>query len=317
MSFITIFVIVLVAAFAAGLYFSEPSDAEKRIRERLAALTRATPNEIEEGILRDVTFSRIPVIDRYLRNNKLALQLQLMLEQAKVPWTVGRLFFYSAAAMAVGGILGNLFIPAGFLGWVPGLVFGVVPFGWVLFKRGSRIQKLNAQLPEAVDLMGRALKAGYALPSALVMVADEVPDPLGPEFRRTADELNYGLPFREALLNLQHRYPLEDMRFMITAILLQKETGGNLVELLDKIGALLRARIQLRQKIRVYTAQGRLTGLILVAIPFVLFFVLNVIRPGYSDPLFENESGRHLVYAALGAMVLGILSIRKIVDIQV
>jgi len=176
---------------------------------------------------------------------------------------------------------------------------------------------MNQLLPEAVDLMGRALRAGYSLPSAFVMVADEVADPLGPEFRHTADELNYGLPFREALLNLQHRYPMEDLRFLITAILLQKETGGNLVELLDNISALLRARINLRQKVRVYTAQGRMTGVILVAIPFILFILLNLVHPGYSKPLFENDTGRKVVYGALVSMAIGIVAIQRIVNIRV
>lgn len=317
MPIITIFVILLVSAFAVAAYFTDPSEAERRARERLMALNRPTAEEVEEGVLREVRFSRISLVDRYLRNNKIALQLQLMLGQAKLSWTVGRFFFYSAVFMVAGGIIGNWWIPVGFVGWIPGMVLGMVPFAWLLYKRAKIISKMNQLLPEAVDLMGRAMRAGYSLPSSFVMVADEVADPLGPEFRRTAEELNYGLPFREALLNLQHRYPLEDLRFLITAVLLQKETGGNLVELLDNIGMLLRARINLRQKVRVYTAQGRMTGVILVAIPFILFVLLNLIHPGYSQPMFESETGRKIIYGALVSMLLGIIFIRRIVNIQV
>ena len=197
------------------------------------------------------------------------------------------------------------------------MILGMAPFGWLMYKRSKIINKMNQLLPEAVDLMGRAMRAGYSLPASFVIVADEVSDPLGPEFRQTADELNYGLPFREALLNLQHRYPLEDLRFLITAVLLQKETGGNLVELLDNIGSLLRARINLRQKVRVYTAQGRMTGVILVAIPFILFVLLNLIHPGYSQPMFEDDTGRKIIYGALVSMAFGIVAIRRIVNIQV
>jgi len=317
MPIITIFVILLVAAFATAVYFTDPSEAEKRARERLLALNRPTAGEVEEGILREVSFSRIAMVDRYLRNNKVALSLQLMLEQAKLSWTVGRFFFYSAVCMIAGGILGNWWIAGGIVGWIPGIFLGMAPFFWLMYQRSKIINKMNQLLPEAVDLMGRALRAGYSLPSAFVMVADEVADPLGPEFRHTADELNYGLPFREALLNLQHRYPMEDLRFLITAILLQKETGGNLVELLDNISALLRARINLRQKVRVYTAQGRMTGVILVAIPFILFILLNLVHPGYSKPLFENDTGRKVVYGALVSMAIGIVAIQRIVNIRV
>ena len=179
------------------------------------------------------------------------------------------------------------------------------------------MRRFTAMLPEAVSLMSRALRAGYALPSALIMVADELSEPLGPEFRRTADEINYGLPFHEALSRLAERFPIEDLRFLVTAILVQKETGGNLVELLDKIAAVLRARVNLSQKVRVYTAQGRMTGVILVALPFVLFAALNLVSPGYARPLFENPVGRKMVYAALAAMALGILTIRRIIDVRV
>jgi tight adherence protein B len=317
MSLITIFVILLVAAFATAVYFTEPSEAEKRFRERMSALVRGGGDAHDEQIVREVTFSRIAPVDRFLRKNKTALQLHLLLEQAKLDWTVGRFFFYSAVMMVLGGIIGQWWLPVGFVGWIPGVLFGTLPLGWVWYKRSLRLRGMNKQLPEAVELMGRALRAGYSLPSAFVMVAEEVPDPLGPEFRRTADELNYGLPFRDALLNLQLRCPLEDLRFLVTAVLVQKETGGNLVELLEKVAGLLRARIQLREKVQVYTAQGRITGVILVSMPFVCFVLLNLVKPGYTKPLFLSELGREIVYGALAAMALGIVVIRRIIDVRV
>ena len=317
MSYITIFVILLVAVFATIAYFTEPSEADKRIQERLAALVRTTHDEHEAAIVRDVTFSNIRIVDGFLRRTRMAPELKLMLEQAKIPWTVGRFFFFSAVLFVLGAVLGNWRIPMGYVGWIPGIVLGFVPFGAALYKRSRRMNDLNKLLPAAVDLMARALRAGYSLPSSLVMVAEEVEEPLGSEFRRTADELNFGLPFREALINLQNRYPLEDLRFLVTAILLQKETGGNLVELLDKIAALLRARIHLKQKVQVYTAQGRITGVILAAMPFVCFMLLNFVKPGYTRPLFDSEMGLHMVYGALVAMVIGIIMIRRIINIQV
>jgi len=314
MSLITIFIILLAVGFATIAYLSEPSEADKRTRERLAAINRSGGESFEEDILKVHHFSRIALVDRLLRNNPIALKLAEIIEQANLPWTVGRFFFYSLVLMIAGAIIGNWWLPVGFAGWLVGMVLGVLPLVWVTYKRSVRLHRLNMALPDAVDLMARGLRAGYSLPSAIVMVAEEMDDPLGPEFRHTADELNFGLPFREALANLARRIPVTDFRFLVTAILVQKETGGNLIELFEKIAAVLRSRIQLQRKIRVYTAQGRLTGAILVAMPFVLFALLNLIRPGYSAPMFESETGRKVVYGMLVSMAIGILIIRRIVN---
>lgn len=317
MSIITIFLILLVAVFATVAYFTEPSEDHKRIRERLSGLDRyIAAQDREEGIMRQVTFSSIPSLDRFLRHNKLAPKLQLMLEQAKLTWTVGRFFFYSACMVVIGATLGNWSIPVGFIGWIPGIAAGFLPFLWVLYKRSARFRRFNLQLPDAIELISRALRAGHALPSALVTVADEMPDPLGPEFRRTADELNYGLPFREAMTNFVQRFPVRDLQFLVSAILVQKETGGNLAELLDKTAAVLRSRIQLKQKVRVYTAQGRLTGIILLALPFLCFIILNIVKPGYGDPLIESEIGRKMIYGTLISMTIGFFVIRRIVQVK-
>ncbi len=188
---------------------------------------------------------------------------------------------------------------------------------WALYRRAARFRRFNLMLPDAIDLMSRALRAGHALPSALAMVAEEMSEPLGPEFRRTADELNYGLPFREALLNLERRFPVRDLRFLVSAILVQKESGGNLVALLDKSAAVLRARIHLTQKVRIFTAQGRMTGVILMALPFVCFIALNLVSPGYTKPLFENEIGRKMVYGMVASLAVGLFMIRRIIRIKV
>jgi tight adherence protein B len=317
MSMITVFLIVLVAVFATLAYFTEPSEADKRVQQRLSGLDRRIMADGEQAeIVRHVTFSRIGWVDRFLRDTKAALQLHLLLEQAKVSWTVGRFFFFSACMMLVGSIVGHYWIPAGFVGWIPGLLLGFTPLLWLRYRRSVRFRRFNLLLPEAVDLIARSLRAGQSLPMAMVTVAEEISDPLGPEFRRCADEMNFGLPFREAMLNLFRRFPLQDLQFLISAILLQRETGGNLAELLDKTGALLRARIHLQQKVKVYTAQGRMTGGILLALPFIAFVLLNLVRPGYTAPLFESETGRIMVYGTLVSMALGSFFIRRIITIK-
>src|SRR5579862_5006073 len=274
MSIITVFLILLVAAFATLAYFTEPTEEEKRIQERLSNLDRPQLDGEDSAnrdteIVKRVTFSRVGFVDRFLRENKSALELHLILEQSQVNWTVGRFFFYSAVAMLIGSIVGHWWVPIGFIGWIPGLALGLVPFGWVMYKRAGRFQKFNLQLPDAIDLIARALRAGHSLPSALVTVGDEIADPLGTEFKHTADEMSFGLPFREAMQNLYRRFPLRDLQFLTSAMLVQRETGGNLAELLDKTAAVLRSRIQLVQKVRVHTAQGRMTGAILISMPFV------------------------------------------------
>jgi tight adherence protein B len=316
MSTVTVFLIILAVVFATVAFVTEPSKTEKLTRERLAAVSRRTIDELEEGILRKVTYSRIPFLDRWLQRSTTVRELTRMLEQANVSWTFERFVTYTVLLMMIGAAIGNTLLSVGLLGWL-GALLGLAPLLWVLYRRSVRMNKFNLMLPQAVDLMSRGLQAGYSLPSSLVMVADELSDPIGPEFRRTADEMNFGLPFREALLNLSDRFPMDDLQFLVTAILVQKESGGNLVELLEKLAVMLRARIQLKQKVRVFTAQGRLTGLVLVAMPFVLFFVINLVNPGYSKPMLESETGRKIIYGTLVSMGIGVLVIRRIINIRV
>ncbi len=318
MSFYTMFVIVLVAAFATIAYFTEPTEDEKRTHQRLSNLGRPImhDDDVQAEIVKRVTFSRIAWVDQALRQSKPALQLHLWLEQAKLKWTVGRFFFYSACLFVLGAAVGNWWLPVGLVGWVPGLALAFVPLAWVGFQRSKRFTRFGAQLPEAVDLIARALRAGQSLPGALVTVAEETEEPLGPEFQVCADEMNYGLPFREAMNNLLRRFPVQELQFLVSAMLVQRETGGNLPELLDKTAAVLRSRIHLQQKVRVYTAQGRMTGAVLLALPFIAFIMTNILRPGYSEPLFESETGQHLVYATLGSMAMGTYFIRKIIQVK-
>lgn len=318
MSMISVFFILLVAVFATLAYFTEPSEAEKRIQERLSGLDRPMQQGEDDHteIVKRVTFSKIGWVDRYLRGNEAALKLQLMLEQAKVGWTVGRFFFYSACLMLVGAIIGNWWIPVGFVGWIPGLVLGLGPLCWIAYQRAQRFRRFNELLPDAIDLIARSLRAGHSLPSALVTVGEELAEPLGPAFQHCADEMSFGLPFREAMHNMFRRFPLQDLNFLISAILVQRETGGNLAELLDKAAAVLRARITLQQKVRVHTAQGRMTGAILIALPFVAFVLLNLVKPGYTAPLFETETGHKLVIGTLVSITFGALVIRKIIQVK-
>ena len=191
------------------------------------------------------------------------------------------------------------------------------PYSFLYVKRKRQFQKFTALLPDAMDLVSRALRAGHSLTAALDLVGQEIADPVGKEFRRVSEEQNLGLPLRDALLNLAERVPLPDVRFLVAAMLIQRETGGNLVEVLDKTTSLLRDRIRLQGEVRIYTAQGRLTGWILCLLPVFLFFALTAINPNYTAPLLNEPAGQHLLIAGSVLMLLGILAIRKIVQIKV
>src|SRR5207245_6151513 len=201
--------------------------------------------------------------------------------QCDLQWTVGRIVFSTLALICLGAVLGNWWIAPGLLGWAPGLALGAIPYVFLLLKRGRRLRRFSELLPEAIRLMSRGLRAGQALPTTIETIAQESDEPLRSEFRRAADEQSFGLPFREAMANLGRRVPVPDLQFLVTAILVQKETGGNLAQILDKTSHVIRERVRVAGEMRIRTAQGRVTGWILVAMPFVMCIGMNFVNPGY------------------------------------
>jgi tight adherence protein B len=319
LSILSMFFIVLVAAFAVVAFFTEPSRMDKLINARLVSLDRKiSSTETDEfGIVKEVTFSKIPALDRFLRNNRFAGALQLLIDQGEVHWTVGRFIFFTLLLICVGAVLGNWWIAPGLLGWLPGCAFAALPYLFLVQKRKNRLRRFAAILPSAIDLMSRGLRAGQALPATVETVAQETEEPVRTEFRRTADEQSFGLPFREALLKLSDRVPIPDLQFLVTAILVQKETGGNLAQVLDKTARVIRERERVEGQMRIRTAQGRLTGWILCLLPFAMFAIMNLLNPGYGKVLFEEPLGQKLVLYAGILMVIGVFAIRKIVNIKV
>ncbi len=318
MTLISIFFIILITAFAVVAFFTEPSKADKLIHSRLASLDRkrVSSGTDEPDIVKEVTFSTIPAFDKFLRNNRAAVGLQLLIEQCDLRWTVGRIVFSMLSLIGLGALVGNWWIAPGLLGWAPGLALGAIPYLFLLQKRKRRLQRFSELLPEAIDLMSRGLRAGQALTATVETIAQESDEPLRSEFRRAADEQSFGLPFREAIVNLSRRVPIADLQFLVTAILVQKETGGNLAQILDKASHVIRERVRVGGQTRIRTAQARLTGWILCALPFVLFFALNFINPGYGKILFQDPLGQKMVAYAGIMMVIGIMLIRRIVNVK-
>jgi tight adherence protein B len=183
--------------------------------------------------------------------------------------------------------------------------------------REVRFRAFASLLPEAVDLMARGLRAGHSISAVLEMVGSEIAEPIGSEFRALQGEQSLGLPIRDSLRNLVNRVPVDDLRFLATAIMLQKESGGNLAQILDKTSAVIRERARLRGQLAIYTAQGRITGYILCAAPFLMFGLISLVNHQYEKPLFTDPFGIKMLYFGLGMMLIGILAIRKIIDIEV
>ena len=319
MTIISIFFIILITAFAVVAFFTEPSKADKLIHSRLASLDRkvTTTSGVEEpDIVKEVTFSTVPAFDKFLRNNRVAVGLQLLIEQCDLQWTVGRIVFSMLVLICLGAALGNWWIAPGLLGWIPGLALGAVPYFVLLQKRKLRLRRFSELLPDAIDLMSRGLRAGQALSASLETIAEESDEPLRSEFRRASDEQSFGLPFREAMINLGRRVPVPDLQFLVTAILVQKETGGNLTQILDKTSHVIRERVRITGQMRIRTAQARFSGWVLCALPFVMFIGLNALNPGYTKPLFDNPIGQKLVIYALVSMTIGVLAIRRIANVK-
>jgi tight adherence protein B len=192
-----------------------------------------------------------------------------------------------------------------------------LPFVFLSFKRTRRLRAFEEQFPEGLDLISRALKAGHAFATGLKMVADEMPEPVGPEFRKTFDEQNFGLPLKDALDNLTMRVPSLDVRFFATAVLIQRETGGNLAEILENLAHVVRERFKILRQVRVYTAHGRFTGYVLLALPAVLCVALSFINPDHMNLLFRERMGQMMLGGALTMQTIGYLWIKQVIKIEV
>jgi tight adherence protein B len=204
------------------------------------------------------------------------------------------------------------------VGWLIGGAAGfAVPFVFLRVKRTRRLRAFEEAFPEALDLVSRALKAGHAFATGLKMVADEMPEPIGPEFRKTFDEQNFGLPMKDSLANLTMRIPLLDVRFFSTAVLIQRETGGNLSEILENLAHVVRERFKILRQVRVYTAHGRLTGYVLLGLPAFLAIALAFINPEHMQLLFTERMGHMMLLATVVMQTIGYFWIRQVVKIEV
>lgn len=318
MSLLTLFLLLLLLTFGVSLYFLRPSRTETAIQRQLEVIVE--DHEVRErgtDILKQAGFALTPWMDGLIKQVPGASALQGLIEEAGSAWTAPPVILYSVVAGPFAGWVASFWIPAVGICAAVGAAVGLAPYVYLYVLRQARFMRCDAKFPEAVDLIARALRAGHSIQAAMEMVSTEVSDPVGSEFRRICKEQVLGLPLREAVENLVSRLPRDDVRFFATALLVQKETGGNLAYILDKASAVMRERARLRGQVRVYSAQGRLTGWVLCSMPFILFALISVVNSEYETALFKDPLGILLVEIGLGMMVLGILVIRQIINVKV
>jgi tight adherence protein B len=295
--------------------------ARRRIESRLSELSAPFEEPRESAqpapLLKRQVRGALPQLDKVASGMRWGARLGDLISQAGLRVGVSTLLLWSLAL----GIVGAVIIGAAFrMPWamVPGaLAGGSLPILILARKRSSRLRRFEEQFPEALDLLSRAIRAGHAFTTAMGMVADEAPDPIGPEFKTMFEEQNFGMPLKDALMNLGDRVPIIDVRFFVTAVLIQRETGGNLSEILDNLSHVVRERFKILRQVRVYTAHGRLTGYVLMALPAALALTLSFINPEHIQLLFDEHMGRIMILASVLLQVTGYIWIRQVVKIEV
>ena len=288
----------------------------RRLEKRLRFLQGLEGRPTQESLLKSQDLSRLSGLNEWLKKFKGLDSLRDLMAQAHVEWPLGMLLLISLILGALGLSLG--YFRLGVPGALAGLALGMALPVYVLrLKKKARLKKFEKQLPEALDLLARGLKAGHAFSSGLQLVAQEMPNPLGLEFYKAFKEYNYGLDVNSALKNMCQRVDLKDLKFFTTAVMIQRETGGNLTEILEKISALIRERFKLRNQIKALTAEGRLSGMILLLLPPLLALAMFRINPDYILVLKNHPLGRTIAMAAVGFQLMGMLVIRKIVNLKV
>jgi tight adherence protein B len=292
---------------------------QRRLDQRLQEVTAATPEESEapgKSLVKQHQHGAVAALDR-IGGNARGTALARWIEQSGVKASLGTILLIAVFNGLIAAFLVGTLTRARW-GLPLGAVIGfAVPFLFLRIKRRRRLLSFEEQFPEALDLISRALKAGHAFATGLKMVADEMPEPVGPEFRKTFDEQNFGLPLKDALDNLTQRIPSLDVRFFATAVLIQRETGGNLSEILENLAHVVRERFKILRQVRVYTAHGRLTGYVLLGLPAFLAIALMFINPDHMNLLFRERMGQQMLMAALVMQVCGYIWIQKVIKIEV
>ena len=312
--FLSIFMIILTIFLSFRRRFQGLDTQIKKKVTQYSDSRKLKPGEVP-FIIKDESYSQNPLFNRILESLKFSEKLQKLLNQAGNPMKLDRLFIYMILFGLIGFFLGiKMGNPLLALIFGPGMA--LLPVLHVKILKSKRIRDFTKEFPDAIDMMADAIKAGNAFNKALLMVANESPDPVGIEFRKTFEEQNLGIPLIEALTNLSNRVESLDLKLFITAVSLQKDTGGNLAEILNSISYTIRERFKLMGQIRVYTAQARFSAFVVGSLPIAFIIFIRIINPDYINVLFYEPEGKKLLALAVILQILGFLSIKKIVNIK-
>jgi tight adherence protein B len=317
LTFLGAFIAIALPLIASA---SGPTKKSKQVMSALDSALASEEQARRENIpdlRKDEQLSSIPWLNRKLHNVELGHALRKLLDQADLKWSVGRLLVLCGVCGLAPACLVVFRYENFSIALITGLLAASAPILWALFKRAKRMEMFVKQLPEALDLMVSGLRAGHSLIAAVGLVARECPNPIGGEFKTCFDEQNYGLEMKMAMENMIKRVPIQDLRIVSSAIMIQKESGGNLAEVLDKASHAILQRFRLKRQIGVHTAQGRLTGLILTFLPVVLGLAIYLINPDMMSILWKRPVGIKLLCGSGVMTVLGGLIIRQIVNIDV
>ena len=321
-SFLLLAVLVFVAVLLLleSLYLmwrSYKGPEAMKLKTRLHALSATHDRTAQTQLLRQRMLSELPMMERLLQSMPRMRGLDRIILQSGLNWTVSKLLL----TCAVVGIVGLIAMLMGaHQSWLvsaaAGMVLGATPLMYVYYRRGQRLAKLERQLPEALDLITRALRAGHAFSSALKMAGEEMAEPVAGEFSTVHDEVNFGVSLEQALGHLSERVPLTDLRYFVVAVLIQRESGGNLTEILANLSRLIRERLKLMGKVRVLSSEGRMSAWILCLMPFFLAGVMNLVNPGFMGPLWKDPIGITIVKYMLTLMLIGVVIMRRIIKIR-
>jgi tight adherence protein B len=315
--FLLMFTWVLLA-IALGLRFYE----WWRKREMTAMLAQAARDPAREGtkLLRDLDPAKKPALDAWLERVAALNKIEAIIRQSGLDWTAKGLCALMAAGGIAGMVLGQLlpaFVDHSIMSVILAVILSTLPYLYLRRKRAGRLRAFEEQFPDALDFLARSMRAGHALTVSLKMVGEDSPEPLGMEFRTLFHQQNLGVPLDRALMSLADRVPLLDVRFFVSAVTLQKQTGGNLGEILTRLAQVIRERFQLKGQVKAASAHGRVTSAVLVLMPLATTVLMLVLAPGYLQSMAKDPDGRWLIAGALAGQIVGQLLIRKIINIKV
>jgi len=315
-----ILVFVGVATAVGGAVLLWHDKPLKKIEDRLDLLTGAGGAGAKDAAAKEASILSQPLddspglVETFIERFG---NIGLLFEQADTNLTSGKLLVISAVMAVIGIAIGAVIRVHLVLMPLVGLLMGFLPLWWLLMRRKRRLKAFATQLPDALEMLSRTLRAGQSLAFGFNMVSTEMPQPIGKEFGRVFEEQNLGIPFDETLRAMSERIPNLDLKFFVTALVLQRQTGGDLAEILDKIGTLIRDRFRIWGQVQALTGEGRLSGVVLLALPFVLFIAVYQLNPDYIMVLFRDPLGTRMLVVAVIMQILGALVIRKIVNIKV